>query len=203
MHPLIHPVKDYHVILPDRVYERLSNDRELFAAKYEKLKTDVSTFRKNLALQEEKSRLIFQNKFLQKIIPVIDDLFRATRYTVDPHNNQDMNGINESIKANLSLILERLLGSTGLTMVLPAIDSQFDEKTETVLDSYYYQDKAANLIVDIVKPGYIFNDVLLQPAEIIITSQDPSSKKPAFAMQPPEKHSRWALLFHKQSNRLS
>ena len=95
------------------------------------------------------------------------------------------------------MILESLLVATSLKILLPPIDSLFDEKTETIVDVIYLQEKPANLIADVVKPGFSFNGNLLRFSEVVVTSQDPAKKKHTVDSESPTRESRWKSLLRR------
>nr|MDO8119481.1 nucleotide exchange factor GrpE [Candidatus Sigynarchaeota archaeon] len=165
-------IKEALVLLPEREHQQLLNRLNILMLKYDKLKIDVATFQKNMALQEDKAKRLFQNQFYKRIIPVLDDLFRASRITSALKKNKDINAFIGSISVNLTMILNSFMDVTGLQLVLPPVGSLFDEKLEKVVDVIYSRKKKPNILLDVIKPGYLFHGDLLRHAEIVVSSQE-------------------------------
>nr|MDO8088335.1 nucleotide exchange factor GrpE [Candidatus Sigynarchaeum springense]MDO8116288.1 nucleotide exchange factor GrpE [Candidatus Sigynarchaeota archaeon] len=193
-----YPLKDFPVILPKSDYDRFISNKELVIAKYEKLKMDVATIRKNMALEMEKARTLFQNQFIKQILPVIDDFYRAMRFTVSlPEKKKLKQSLLESIRSNSMMILDKILVVTGLELVLPSIDSPFDAMKATAISTRFIRDKPASIVVDVLKPGYALNGILLKPAEVVVSARPPERNQQRPDLEPSTKKSRLRWIFHK------
>jgi len=159
---------------------------------------DVATIRKNMALEMEKARTLFQNQFIKQILPVIDDFYRAMRFTVSlPEKKKLKQSLLESIRSNSMMILDKILVVTGLELVLPSIDSPFDAMKATAISTRFIRDKPASIVVDVLKPGYALNGILLKPAEVVVSARPPERNQQRPDLEPSTKKSRLRWIFHK------
>lgn len=121
----------------------------------DQLKRAVADY-KNLEKRVEENRrewaLLSNRILIEKFLPILDDLFLAQKHIQD-------DGLNISIQKFLEA-----LKTEGVEMIQTK-DDKFDPNT---MECVSVQEGEENKILEEVKKGYIMNDNVLRPAQVIV-----------------------------------
>ncbi len=130
------------------------NDKEILVNQLKILQADFDNYKKRV----EKERKVWDNKakaeLIKKIVPIVDDLKKATIHSKDE-------GIKLIYKNFLSILKKE-----GVKQI-EAKGKKFDIRLHEAV-MIVNSDLEDNTIVDVVEDGYIFNEILIRPAKVVV-----------------------------------
>ena len=132
---------------------------------------EFDNFRKRTE-QERMSLIKFANaQIVSDILPVLDNFKRAAHHapkTADTSITNWIIGIDAIEKQ-----LEDVLGQVGLEEVPVHIGDMFNHNVHEAI-SHDIHDAPEDTIIDIIEPGYTFNERLLRPVKVRVSSGNKS-----------------------------
>lgn len=137
-----------------------------------RLREDISIFKKNLAVRQKKMLVNAKNNLLNRIIPALDELERAINVSNVKIKSKKVRRFYASFRKNLKMVYNSFIKDTELTINTPSIGDPFNEKVHGVLGIVYEKNVINNSIAELVKNGYAFNDEILRPAQVVISTDD-------------------------------
>jgi len=161
------------VIIPEKNYRNLVQERLDLKNRLEKLKMDVATFQKNAALQQAKAKTRIQNQLMKNLVPVVRQLEMARSFDLPQVHSKKQATFLRNLNQNLILVYETFLGSTSLTEIAPNVGDAFNETTESAQGLMYAPNQPPNSVLRAVWKGYMFGGEVLQRAEVILSTDNP------------------------------
>ena len=185
---------------PEEVDESASEDEAGSALKEDEAETDVAeTLQKELAAKEAEVKELndrwlraqaeFQNfkkraqreqgrfreqatgELVQRLLPVLDNLEKAMRYSADRAEDDPLRHGTELIFGQLKEVLEK----EGLSEI-SASGEMFDPEVHEAVMTVEVDDAAADRVVEEFQKGYIFRGKLLRPAKVSVgKAKDPTA----------------------------
>ncbi len=136
------------------------------------LRAEFDNFRKNTL--KERSDLIKYGpeKFIVKLLEVLDNFDRALE--MEP-NSDNIKSFKEGFELTSSQ-LYKLLDDFGVKKVNPQ-NEKFDPKVHEALGSEPTTELAPGNILRVFKSAYQFYDKTVRPAQVIVSAEPPADKK--------------------------
>ena len=139
-------------------------------AKSEKMKSDFSRYKERIEDKEEVIQRKAYGELARRLLSVADTLERAIE-------SQGVNGggcevlakMQEGTRSNLGMTYNQLLIALGVTPIVPLPGERFNDEVHTAIETTsntFLPDKA---VVSLVRKGYMLNDELIRPAEVVIS----------------------------------
>ncbi len=129
-----------------------------------RLAAEFDNYKKRVAKENEELRNLSKAELVKKIIPVLDEFELAIDAMSDSKNDEYMVKGMELIYSNLSSTLK----NEGLSVI----------ETQGVYDPYRHDiimtresEKKPGTILDVVRKGYQFNNLLVRPASVIVAKE--------------------------------
>ncbi|MGM9689202.1 MAG: nucleotide exchange factor GrpE [Alloprevotella sp.] len=132
--------------------------------KYLRLVAEFDNYRKRTL--KEKTELILNGgeKVLSALLPVLDDLDRASQ-------NMDTSDDVATLKEGVTLIIDKLtktLAGQGLQK-MTTVDAEFNTDLHEAVALIPAQEEAQkNHVVDCVQPGYLLNEKVIRHAKVVV-----------------------------------
>jgi molecular chaperone GrpE len=93
-----------------------------------------------------------------------------------------MRNHSDNIRKNIEVIYYQLLNASGIAPIEPGAGDKFDEKRHIAVGLEYGTKFPQNSIFRIVRKGYLFENNVIRPAEVIVLKDQVEQKmiKPGF-----------------------
>ncbi|MEM0094385.1 MAG: nucleotide exchange factor GrpE [Candidatus Micrarchaeaceae archaeon] len=134
--------------------------KELFD-RYLRLAAEFDNYKKRAAKDAESIKTLAKAELVKKILPTIDEIEIA----IDSLSSSD------SARKGLELIYSNMLTELkkeGLSQI--ETDGQFDPYKHEILMTKESTEKPGS-ILEVVRKGYMLNDILLRPAAVIVANE--------------------------------
>ena len=187
-------------------------------AKAEKMKSDFTRYKKRTQDEEEAIRRKTSGELARQLLNVADTLERAIYSYGDGDGGgagagavggqrcEVVDRMAEGTRSNMEMTYNQLLDASGIIPIAPAAGERFNDELHTAIEATQDPLLPDKTILSLVRNGYMLNDALIRPAEVIIsmgggkpakeetkTGEDEHRKKPGTMM------SRFLRRFGKES----
>jgi len=156
--------------LPEPTAEEvLQAERDLFEEKWLRAVAEMENVRKRARREVVDSRRFAQADMLRAFLGVLDNIERAREAdrTETDENGQD------GFRDGVELVFQQyrdVLKEYGVT-VIEALGTEFDPVNHEAVAQLEREGAAPGEVIEIVQQGYMFGDMVLRPARVIIASQ--------------------------------
>lgn len=145
---------------------------------------DVDTFQKNAALRQAKVKTSLQAQIAKSLVPVARQLEMAQKFSLGDMRAKSRPAIALNFQNNLQMIYNAFLQAAGLVAITPQVGEMFESATERVQGVVYEPEQQSNLVTAVVWPGYALGEEIIEPALVILTTDDP--QHPHLLQKPPD-----------------
>jgi len=121
---------------------------------------DYKNLEKRIDAKRQEWVLSSNRILIEKLIPILDDLFLAQKHLRD-------DGLNISIQKFLDILAEE-----GVEQILTT-DTEFDPNT---MECVSVQEGEKDMVLEELRKGYIISDNVLRPAQVIVGGSAEQSK---------------------------
>lgn len=160
--------------LPPPTPEELAELREKAAERDEYLelakraKADFVNYRKRMDEERRKWAALAQRDLLARLLTACDQCSVAAKSAASDCSV-------ESLRSAIALVwseLERFLKETGVSPV-PTEGARFDPNVHQAVFVQPSAEHPDSTVIDEVKPGYLFGEHVLRPAQVVVTKRPP------------------------------
>ncbi len=159
--------------------KELDEKDELIASlktKAEKMKSDFVRYKARTQGEEEAIRRKTSGELARQLLSVADTLERAI-YSYDGGDGGDGVGgcevvdrMVEGTRSSMEMTYNQLLNTSGIVPIAPSAGERFDDELHTAIETTQDPLLPDKTILSLVRKGYVLNDELIRPAEVIISS---------------------------------
>jgi len=154
-------------------------DAELAAAKadaaewqdrFMRKAAEFENYRKRVDREKSELKIISQSAILRGILPVLDGFERALKYF---KKTGESSGSVEKYREGVELLYRQVIDTLEQVGVTP-IETEgkhFDPHLHEALSSEATAEVAEGTIVNELRSGYMFKDILLRPSQVIVAVQ--------------------------------
>ena len=147
-------------------------DVEALQAEVERLRDEVlrthaemQNVRRRVDRDVENAHKYALEKFVAELLPVADNLERATA-SIDK-DNADFAAVGEGVELTLKSFLD-VLGKFNVEQVDPA-GQPFDPERHQAMTMVPNPEVAANTVIEVFQKGYLLNGRLIRPAMVVVS----------------------------------
>jgi molecular chaperone GrpE len=126
-----------------------------------RLAADFDNYKKRAARERQEYVALANERLLQELIPILDDLERALNAAEQHEEAQLEDGV-RLVHRSLASLLER----QGVKEI--ATDGRFDPHVHEALLAQPAEDKEQGDVVDVIQKGYTLGDRVVRPARVIV-----------------------------------
>ncbi|HIE31965.1 MAG TPA: nucleotide exchange factor GrpE [Methanosarcinales archaeon] len=174
--------------------------------KAEKMKSDFARYKERTQDEEEAIRRKTSGELARQLLSVADTLERAI-YSYgegdgDGGGCEVMDRMVEGTRSSMEMTYNQLLDVSGITPIAPSAGERFDDELHTAIETTQDPLLPDKTIVSLVRKGYMLNDELIRPAEVIISiggGEPVEEKKKTEEAKPGTMMSRFIRRFWKKS----
>jgi molecular chaperone GrpE len=130
---------------------------------------DLENYRKRAQREKEDAFRFANDNILRNIIPVLDNLERATEHARTI--NEDQGGLFEGVEMTLEQF-RKVLESSGVKQI-ETMGQLFDPNFHQAMGQIPTADQPVNSVVQELQKGYLLNDRLLRPAMVMVATALP------------------------------
>lgn len=141
--------------------EKMEAENKQLLANLQRLQADFDNYRRRTRKEKEVLSETAVSKFIEKMLPVLDDFERAFKAGSDTTDKSFYEGIQLIFKS-----LYQILENEGL-QAIAALGSEFDpEKHEALMQVEANEEFPDNIVAGELQKGYLFKDNVLRPSKV-------------------------------------
>jgi molecular chaperone GrpE len=131
---------------------------------------EFDNYRKRVDKEKAELRISSQSVILRSLLPVLDGFDRALKYFAETEN---VSGSVEKYREGVELLFRQVLDTMAQAGVAPieAEGKPFDPHLHEALSREETSEAAEGIIVNDLRRGYMFRDILLRPSQVIVAVQ--------------------------------
>ncbi len=153
----------------------LRKKADKFESQYDKLKQEFKDYIEVSRKNEEKKRIEIKTDLSKKLLTVADSLTRISG-SDNEQTCEMMKNYSENLRKNIEAIYSQMLYASGLTPIEPGTGDKFDEERHIAVGLEYGTRYPENSIFRVARKGYLFENSVVRPAEVIV-SKNPIEQK--------------------------
>ena len=140
---------------------------ELDAARDQVLRTqaEMQNLRRRAERDVENAHKYALDKFVNELLPVVDNLERATD-SID-HENAAFKAVGEGVELTLKSLLDAL--TRNKVEQLNPVQQAFDPELHQAVTMSPHPDLPANTVIEVFQKGYSLNGRLVRPAMVVVS----------------------------------
>jgi molecular chaperone GrpE len=145
-------------------------DAEQWRDRFLRKAAELENFRKRTEREKGETAVLAKSLVLAEILPVVDGIERALAGLAEAReSNESLARYGEGIQ----LLHKQLLDTLRRLGVVPmdTVGQRFDPHLHEALVRLETADQEENLVVQELRRGYLFNDRLLRPAQVAVSTR--------------------------------
>ncbi len=146
------------------LYEKKKADLGKLRDHLLRLAADFDNFRKRAAKEKEDLVKSCNDALLLEVLPIKDDLERAIEVSQETHEFSNLLEGIELVLSNFNKVLEK----NGI-IEISSVGQKFDPNLHDALTRVESAETEDNTVVQEYKKGYMLNDKLLRPAQVVVS----------------------------------
>jgi molecular chaperone GrpE len=148
----------------EQLKAQLAEQEQKLRRSLQKLSTENEEFRKRVERDLQRQIALYKEKFLERLLPVVDNLERAI---ASAHSPENFTAFLEGIQLVRSQFLAQLK-EEGVEQI-EVLHQPFDPVTAEAVSLEVVEDKTKeNVVLHEVEKGYCIHGKLLRPAKVIV-----------------------------------
>src|SRR3990170_7936631 len=163
------------VLMEQENSDELRKKADKFESQYSKLKQEFKDYIEVNRKNEEKKRVEIKTDLSKKLLTVADSLTRITG-SDNEQTCEMMINYSDNIRKNMEAVYNQMLYASGLTPIEPGAGDKFDEQRHVAVGLEYGTKIPENSIFRVARKGYLFENSIVRPAEVIV-SKNPVEQK--------------------------
>jgi len=136
------------------------------------MKDEFRRYKERVKENEKRYREKTKREFIKNLLETLDALARAVQDLREGETKEGcefLKKITGGKDKNLEMIYAGLLESYNVIPIAPEYGESFDDIKHTALEVIRDADYPENTIVKTVRAGYLFEDEIIRPAEVVIS----------------------------------
>jgi molecular chaperone GrpE len=155
--------------------EEIKKRADGLESQYNKLKQEFKDYIENSRKNEDKRRQEIKTDFSKRLLVVADSLNRIAGLNNDA-TCEIVKNYSSNIRTNIEVIYNQMLSASGLIAIEPAKGDKFDEQKHMAVGVEYGTTYPDNTIYSVIRKGYIHENNLVRPAEVIVMKNSTEQK---------------------------
>lgn len=155
--------------------DEIRKKADKFESQYNKLKQEFKDYIEASRKNEDKKKLEIRTDVSKRLLVVADSLTRIAG-SDNEQACEIMRNHSDNICKNIEAIYDQMLYASGLTPIEPGAGDKFDEKKHIAIGLEYGTKYPQNSIFRVARKGYLFENNMVRPAEVIV-SKNPVEQK--------------------------
>ncbi len=147
-----------------------------FESQYNKLKQEFKDYVEVSRKNEEKKRVEIKTDLSKKLLTVVDSLTRISG-SGNEQTCEMMKNYSDNTQKNIEAIYDQMLYASGLKPIEPVAGDRFDEQRHIAVGLEYGTKYPQNSIIRLARKGYLFENNIVRPAEVIVSKNPVEQKK--------------------------
>jgi molecular chaperone GrpE len=140
-------------------------ERDQFLALLQRTQADFDNYQKRNRREREQERLFYHEGFAKDLLPVLDNLDRATQAAKQA-------GETGPLVQGVALVVNQLLDllrRNGISPI-PAQGQPFDPNRHQAVMQQPSADVPAGTVLQVLEQGFLLHDRVLRPAKVVVSS---------------------------------
>ena len=145
---------------------RLSRQVESAVGQYKRLQEEWGAYRRRMKGEEERAKALASERIAQRIIPVIDDIYRSVAH-MRSAGGEEMEAIADGNEAIAARMVDAL-GKEGIVVIRP-VGEPFDETRHQAIALVDADGQGSGTVAQVFQDGYAIGDRVIRPAMVSVT----------------------------------
>lgn len=157
------------VTIPKQEYEALKakhDERDAYYDKYVRAHAEFENAKKRMEKDKVDFAKFANECFIMDFLPIIDSLEMSEKHIKEA---KDFKAVQEGVDM-IHVQIQKFLKDIGVEKV-KSVGEKFDPHLHEAMETIDSKDKEEGLIVEELKPGYLFNGKLIRPASVKIVKK--------------------------------
>jgi molecular chaperone GrpE len=169
------------VAMEQETSDELRKKADKFESQYNKLKQEFKDYIEASRKNEDRKKLEIRTDVSKRLLVAADSLTRIAG-SDNEQTCEIMRNHSENLRKNIEAIYYQLLNASGLAPIEPVTGDKFDEKKHRAVGLEYGTKYPQNSIFRTVRKGYLLENNVIRPAEVIVSKESGEQKmiKPGF-----------------------
>ena len=146
----------------------LQKKADQFESQYNKLKVEFKNYIETSRRNEELKKKELQSDAAKKLLVFADSLSRMS-VSVNKNSCDTVRNTGENFQQNIDVMYQQLLSVSGLVPVNPGPGDKFDDTLHMAVGLEYGSRYPENTVFRVIRKGYLRENILIRPAEVIIS----------------------------------
>ncbi|MCQ2383174.1 MAG: nucleotide exchange factor GrpE [Clostridia bacterium] len=134
---------------------------------YLNLKKEWDNFRKRNEEQKEQEKILANEKLVEELLPVLDDMERAYGHALEIN---DESPLKEGIKVIYDKFVQ-ILSKFSVEQIDP-FDEPFDANVHQAVSTQVDKTKDQDTVIGVIQKGYLMGTKVLRPAMVITSTKN-------------------------------
>ncbi len=160
---------DEIVVVPRKELDEKKELIKSLEAKGQKMKSDFSRYKERVEDREEAIRGKAYGELAKRLLSVVDTLDRAKNSYKTDSGCEVVEKMAEGMRSNLEITFNQLLNALEVTSIAPSAGERFNDELHTAIETTPNDFLPDKTIVSLVRKGYMLDDELIRPAEVVIS----------------------------------
>lgn len=164
--PSSHPAEAEEQAAGDEVAE-LRKEREALQDKLLRAAADLENYKKRMQTDRSRMMKYRHEDLLRDILPILDNLDRAIEHCPQLGSGDAfVDGV-----CMIATMFKELLERYGVKEI-EALDQPFDPNFHEAVQRVHDPSKEPNTVVAVLEKGYMYEDRLLRPAKVVVSTRE-------------------------------
>lgn len=163
------PLLEEMVTIPKKEYEALKakhEERDAYYDKYVRAHAEFENAKRRIEKEKGEFLKYANESFVIDLLPIVDSLEISEKHIKEA---KDFKAVQEGVDM-IHLQIQKFLKDIGLEKI-KTVGEKFNPNLHEAVETVDAKDKEESLIVEELKPGYIFNGKLIRPASVCIVKK--------------------------------
>jgi molecular chaperone GrpE len=160
------PLLEEMITIPKKEYEALKakhDENDSYYDKYVRAHAEFENAKRRMEKEKGDFLKYANESFVVDILPIVDSLEISEKHIKEA---KDFKAVQEGVDM-IHLQIQKFLKDIGLEKI-KSVGEKFDPNLHEPMETVDAKDKEEGLVIEELKPGYIFNGKLLRPASVKI-----------------------------------
>jgi len=138
---------------------------------------DFTLFKKRMKQIRKDMEIKVAFEYNKKLVPILDMFEQIQQLNFKHLKSSKLRNFTLKLLDNLDVLYDRLLKVTEIIPLTPQRGTPYDDQFQNAISLQYEPTFPQNTIVQVIRRGYLFNQTLLRAAEVVLSTNQPPSRK--------------------------
>jgi len=175
--PYYFPITDLKILYSEQKLTVLLQEIADLKQRCQKYMHDFTLFKRrmNQIRQDMEKKVAFE--YDKKLVPILDMFEQIQQLNFKHLKSSKLRIFTLKLLDNLDVLYNRLLKVTEIIPIVPQRGTPYDDQFQDAISLQYEPTFPPHTIVQVIRRGYLFDQTLLRPAEVVLSTNQRLSRK--------------------------